>query len=460
MTNARFGICEWYGKPLASLAPADRRQLANIALASVQGRPPPQGSSPECPYQANLPPCSKKGGVCSLQRYQRAAGNLLGPPHDVAMVAQRGVGKTALLQWLQRQAAGIGLRIVDLTRRELTDTRQLMLQTLPQAEAEAVGARTEREVTARLGGGAGPLVALVSQTRRSASEGRLSPQAWRDAMGRAAQNQACSILADEAHHFHRNVAGGLFEGVQKMRGSGFPVALVIAGTPDTWNALDRAGASFHNRLGKGRLPLSLLDEPASMQAVGDGLRASGLNVQADEDALRMIHADSQGYPYFLQVWGEALYDGLDWPKERTVTASHVEAAWVEANRVCAVYYGDRWREMVDTPEFGSAGLAPVCAAVALGVLSSGGEDAVVADAGVDNWVAEGLRICGTGALEDARRLMRHKGFLVNAADGLSKAGIPSLMRHTLRAAVTAKRVPSSWSEGLDLEPRPPPRSAV
>ena len=86
MTNARFGICEWYGKPLASLAPADWRQLANIALASVQGRPPPQGSSPECPYQANLPPCSKKGGVCSLQRYQRAAGNLLGPPEDSPVV--------------------------------------------------------------------------------------------------------------------------------------------------------------------------------------------------------------------------------------------------------------------------------------------------------------------------------------------------------------------------------------
>ena len=182
-----------------------------------------------------------------------------------------------------------------------------------------------------------------------------------------------------------------------MRGSAFPVALVIAGTPDTWNALGRAGASFHNRLGKGRLLLSLLDEPASMQAVGEGLRASGLNVQADEDALRMIHADSQGYPYFLQVWGEALYDGLDWPKERTVTTSHVEAAWTEVNRVCAEYYGDRWREMVDTPEFGSAGLAPVCAAVALGVLSSGGEDTVVADADVDNWVAEGLCICGTGA---------------------------------------------------------------
>ena len=396
------------------------------------GKPP----NPFTPGPGCLPPClaGRDGQIRIL------TGKLLNqlsrkkpPPHDFAMVAQRGIGKTALLQWLQRQASGGGLRIVDLTPRELKDTRELMLQTLPP---------------------------FINQTRRSASQGRLSPQAWRDAMGRAAQSQACLILADETHHLRRDVAGGLFEGVQKMRGSGFPVALIIAGTPDTWSALGEAGVSFHSRLGKGRLSLGLLDEPSSMQAVGEGLRASGLNIETDADALRMVHADSQGYPYFLQVWGEALYDGLDWPKERAITASHVEAAWAEVNQVRMGYYGDRWREMTDAPEFGPAGLAPVCAAVARGLLSSGTEDAVVADADLDNWVAAGLQVCGKGTLEGARRSMRHMGFLVNAADGLSKAGIPSLMRHALRAAITAKRVPSSWGDGLDLEAHAPKRPSA
>ena len=419
--------------------------------------------NPFTPGPGCIPPClaGRDGQTRILtDKLLNQLSRKMPPPHDFAMVAQRGIGKTALLQWLQRRAAEAGLRIVDLTPRELANSRELMLQTLPPTDAAAIGARSEREVTAKLGGDSGPLAAFVSQTRRSASEGLLSPQAWRDAMGRAAQNQACLILADEAHHFRREVVGGLFEGVQKMRGGGCPVALIIAGTPDTWSALGEAGVTFHNRLGKGRLSLSLLDEAASMQAVGEGLLASGLNVEADADALRMVHADSQGYPYFLQVWGEALYDGLDWPQERTVTASHVEAAWAEVNQVRMEYYGDRWREMADAPEFGPAGIAPVCAAVARGLLSSGGEDAAVADADVDDWAAEGLRICGTGALEDAWRSMRHMGFLVNAADGLSKAGIPSLMRHTLRAAVTAKRVPSSWADGLDLEAHPPERPSA
>ena len=423
------------------------------------GKPP----NPFTPGPGCLPPClaGRDGQTRILTaKLLNQLSRRKPPPHDFAMVAQRGIGKTALLQWLQRQASGDGLRIVDLTPRELKDTRELMLQTLPPADAEAIDSRSEREVTAKLGGDSGLLAAFISQTRRSASQGRLSPQAWRDAMGRAAQSQACLILADEAHHFRHDVAGGLFEGVQKMRGGGFPVALIIAGTPDTWSALGEAGVSFHSRLGKGRLSLGLLDEPASMQAVGEGLRASGLNIETDADALRMVHADSQGYPYFLQVWGEALYDGLDWPKERTITASHVEAAWAEVNQVRMGYYGDRWREMTEAPEFGPAGLAPVCAAVARGLLSSGAEDAVVADADLDNWVAVGLKVCGKGTLEEARRSMRHMGFLVNAADGLSKAGIPSLMRHALRAAVTAKRVPSSWGDGLDLEAHAPERPSA
>ena len=417
--------------------------------------------NPFTPGPGCLPPClaGRDGQIRILtEKLLHPLSHKKPPPHDFAMIAQRGIGKTALLQWLQRRASEVGLRIVDLTPRELTDTRELMLQTLPPADAEAIGARSEREVTAKLGGDSGPLAAFVGQTRRSASEGRLPPQAWRDAMGRAALDQACLILADEAHHFRREVAGGLFEGVQKMRGRGVPVALVIAGTPDTWSALGKAGVSFHDRLGRGRLSLGLLDEPASMQAVGEGMRASGLDVAMEKDALRMVHADSQGYPYFLQVWGEALYDGLNWPEERTVTTPHVEAAWAEVNQVRLEYYGDRWREIADAPEFGPAGLTPICAAVARGLLSSGEENAAVADADVDNWAAEGLGVCGKGTLEDARRSMRHMGFLVNAADGLSKAGIPSLMRHTLRAAVTAKRVPSSWGDDLDLEahsPAPP-----
>ncbi len=59
----RYGIAEWYGVPFLSLHPNERARFAHHALRRV-GK-----STPVCPFQENTPRCSKKGGVCSIQRY-------------------------------------------------------------------------------------------------------------------------------------------------------------------------------------------------------------------------------------------------------------------------------------------------------------------------------------------------------------------------------------------------------
>ena len=81
MAGERFGICEWYGKPFVDLPSADRKSLAAIALSSIAERQQPSEDGervPPCPYQPGRPPCRKRGGVCSLQRYKRSPDGLLG----------------------------------------------------------------------------------------------------------------------------------------------------------------------------------------------------------------------------------------------------------------------------------------------------------------------------------------------------------------------------------------------
>ena len=58
----RYGIAEWYGEPFAEMAPSRRQELARIALGEDE-------SLPVCPFQHGNVTCSKKGGVCSIQRY-------------------------------------------------------------------------------------------------------------------------------------------------------------------------------------------------------------------------------------------------------------------------------------------------------------------------------------------------------------------------------------------------------
>ena len=72
--KTRYGIAEWYGQSFTSLKAPQRTIYAKHALGEADdGRP-------QCPFQANQPPCSKKGGVCSIQRYTQNAKDRLGDP--------------------------------------------------------------------------------------------------------------------------------------------------------------------------------------------------------------------------------------------------------------------------------------------------------------------------------------------------------------------------------------------
>ena len=72
MASDRYGIHEWYGRPLLDLAGAERSQLASAALESEQR------SMPACPFQLGNRACRKRGGVCSIRKYRRGTGGSLG----------------------------------------------------------------------------------------------------------------------------------------------------------------------------------------------------------------------------------------------------------------------------------------------------------------------------------------------------------------------------------------------
>ncbi len=91
----RYGIAEWYGQPFLDLPPAARRRLAKKALREDREIPP-------CPFQKDRPPCRKRGGICSLHRYERDDDGRLGLPQgDPAIVCPaRFEEKQLLVSWL------------------------------------------------------------------------------------------------------------------------------------------------------------------------------------------------------------------------------------------------------------------------------------------------------------------------------------------------------------------------
>lgn len=64
----RYNIAEWFGEPFASMPPQRRQQLAIAATDKTR--------APLCPFQRGEKQCKKKGGVCSMQRYQHREGRI------------------------------------------------------------------------------------------------------------------------------------------------------------------------------------------------------------------------------------------------------------------------------------------------------------------------------------------------------------------------------------------------
>lgn len=65
--QSRFGIGEWFGKPLELMSVEERRELANVQLGTEKRSFP-------CPFQSRPSrqvACNKPGGVCSLRLYER-----------------------------------------------------------------------------------------------------------------------------------------------------------------------------------------------------------------------------------------------------------------------------------------------------------------------------------------------------------------------------------------------------
>ena len=67
-------------------------------------------------------------------------------------------------------------------------------------------------------------------------------------------------------------------------------------------------------------------------------------------------AESQGYPFFLQLWGAALWRQLQASGATTLTPAHVAAARPDFDRRRTVYHETRFREL-ETRELVAAAAA-------------------------------------------------------------------------------------------------------
>ena len=128
------------------------------------------------------------------------------------------------------------------------------------------------------------------------------------------------LVVDEAHTMDANVCQYLLNLGQEVS-SKSPFLLIMAGTPGLWDFLFSVEATFVER--EDEIAVGRLDEQASRDAIRIPLEQEGIAI--DDDALAEAEADSQHYPYFLQVWGSVLWDEAKQQGRSRLTMDQVQS---------------------------------------------------------------------------------------------------------------------------------------
>ena len=118
---------------------------------------------------------------------------------------------------------------------------------------------------------------------------------------------------------------------------------MLAGTPGLAEHLGAMNVSFWDRLDDGRLGIDLLSDEAARAALVEPLEAHDVTI--DAEALDAVVEDSQRYPYFIQVWGRALWMQRTTTGATRLTAAHGRAARRDVVARVADYYEDRYLEL-------------------------------------------------------------------------------------------------------------------
>ena len=325
-------------------------------------------------------------------------------PADIVMMGPRGNGKTALLRWFDREiVAARAADAVSLTPDDITHPDDLarvlfpsILDRIGKAEVKVPEVGSMSVEGGRVG----------SLTRRLISRCRKRPGV---------------VLLDEAHNLDLDVGRALLNVSQRVRAEA-PFLLILAGTPNLVDRLALMGASFWDR--SKRLDIGRLDPAASFEALAKPLEEHGGVVAPD--ALDSVVAESQLYPYFIQVWGDALWAELRERGSTTVDADIVAAAEPRFHERRDEYYANRYRELR------REGCLPVASAVARAFArQTSNENPTLTDEELDHAVGAALPSADRSAQKAAARL-RELGYIWQPSGKIDwEPGIPSLMGYVL-----------------------------
>ena len=238
------------------------------------------------------------------------------PEKSMLLTGLRGVGKTVLLNEIERLAVDEGYRTIFIEAHENKALGPLIAPHLWKLlfdldRVAGLGHRVKRGLSV-LRSFIGALKVTVNDVtigldiepeRGSADSGDLEidlPNLF-VAIAEAAEERQCAvaILIDEIQYFSQKELGALIMAMHKIQQRQLPLVLLGAGLP-ILPGLAGESKSYAERLFS--FPdIGALSEPDAARALKEPAQAEG--VIFEPAALKEIFRLTKGYPYFIQEWG-------------------------------------------------------------------------------------------------------------------------------------------------------------
>ena len=291
----------------------------------------PPAVSPFVPGYGGLPPylAGRHDEQSALRKLLAYLRNGRGAPRSAVLTGPRGNGKTALLRWFQRdiEAGGDDVEVIWLTPSEIPGLDVLATELVPPGRFASL-----RPETLSFSVGIGRMGWELGDRPRSLT--RLLIE--------RCSRQPLVILLDEAQNLDNEVGHALLNASQSVAATS-PFLLVMAGTPELQAHLDTLLATFWNRARQ--IGIGLLERDAATAALTNPLAGLVPSMTFTESALERVVAESQCYPYFLQLWGDVLWQAAHDARTTRIDDAVVAAARSAFDLERTTYYEDRRDEL-------------------------------------------------------------------------------------------------------------------
>ena len=318
----------------AGLAPRYTAPMSNFK---------PKGDNPFAPG-AGLPPPLLAGRDEDIAFFKSRLARVKAHGHGdaLAVYGPRGMGKTVLMRQLRDDFQQDGVHAVWATPEDGLVAAESLKELLPKGFKMG-----QLEVSASTG----PLTELAGALKAT----------WRSDKGEEARfisllEEACkkaprALFLDEAHMLDQQEVRRLLNMMQEVMYD-CRFMLILIGTPGLTQSV-RRGGTFGERFEYYSIDM-LADEPA-MEALRVPLGQGGISTS--DELLQEAVRDAQRYPFFIQVWGEALWDHAAKQGIQQLGGEHLQAAQLAAERRRSSLYARRMKELVKDDALFAAAVA-------------------------------------------------------------------------------------------------------